>query len=188
MTSSIPAINQEHVARYKDKQFARIPKWQSLINSLKKNDEFSALLKFGKCYEFQWGFIIEQGNDNLLSVTFYPAQAIERGVDALQERFLTAFVEIIRPDIKIFNQIGDFEANSSCKVLFQDGRSSMSAFSLAALGDDHGLERFRNWIAHRILSDLWFQALERVMDASFEFKNNKYFTNNKADPNTFHSF
>lgn len=185
--NSVPSANQEYVARYKDKHSTRIPKWAPLIESIEKTEEFIVLKRIGTYYEFPWGFIIENELDGMLCVTFYPIEALDRGIGGLQERYLTAFVEVIKPDIKVFQDIGQLDT-STCQIFFQDGRPTMSAFSIAAAGDRAGRQRFRNWIANRVLMDLWYDVMFKVMDPNYKFRNDKVFSKATIKPNQFHSF
>lgn len=184
---NIPPMNAEHVARYKGNLQTRNPKWHPVIRSVRKNDGFLTLMRVATYFEFSWGFALEYKMWDQITLSLYPIEALDQGIEQFQERFLTAYVDIVRPDLRIFQGLSEL-LQSPCLVGFQDGRLTGSAFSLSATGDEIAHARFRSWVADRLLSSLVFEVLCKVMDSEFQFPKPIGFLAEPGNINSFHSF
>lgn len=184
---NIPPMNAEHVARYKGNIQTRNPKWDSVIHSAQRSDYFLTLMRVANYFEFSWGFALEYKMWDQITLTLYPTEALHRGIEQFQERFLTAYAEIVRPDLRIFQDLSKL-LQSPCLVGFQDGRMTESAFSISATGNEIAHARFRSWVADRLFSSLWFDVLCKVMDPHFKFAKPIGFLAPPDSINSFHSF
>lgn len=165
------SANRQNIARYKIKTHSQFSIWADLIQRDCADERVKNFLLAASYYDFTWGAVAEITHPDALFVAIYPAEALSLGIDRFYNRFLTAYEECIKGELEIAANIAKITWEPFT-AFFESGVTERCAFRLACPYPDPGQARFRQWFANRFLTELWPDALQKVMDPEFQFKTN----------------